>query len=64
MNGRAGEYCQQSGIYKCQNHPRKTVPLSMGEKFPVCCLEEVQSTVWVLVVKVCGNSKASKEVLS
>jgi hypothetical protein len=64
MNGRAGEYCQQSGIYKCQNHPCKTVPLSMGEKFPACCLEEGHAGVWVLVVKVCGNGKALKEVVS
>ncbi len=64
MNGRAGEYCQQSGIYKCRHHPRKTVPLSIGEKFPVCSSEDGHAAVWVLLVKVSGDIKPSKKVLS
>ena len=63
MKGRVGENCQQSGIYKCQNHPGKTIPLSIGEKFPSCSSEADHTTVWVLVVKVSGNVK-SKKLLS
>jgi hypothetical protein len=31
-----GEKCQQSGVYKCSQHPSQEIPLSVGETFPPC----------------------------
>jgi len=49
MNGKTGEKCQESGIYKCSSHPANTIPLSKGETFPPCSWEGGHSATWIWV---------------
>jgi len=47
--GRTGEKCQISGVYRCGMHSGNTIPLSKGETFPPCSLSHGHSTIWILV---------------
>jgi hypothetical protein len=49
MNGKTGERCQVSGIYKCQTHPTNTIPLAKNNVFPPCSQGSGHSTIWVFV---------------
>jgi hypothetical protein len=53
MQGKTGEKCQQSGVYKCSIHPTQTIPLSKGETFPPCKggTGIGHATTWILVSK-------------
>lgn len=49
VQGRTGETCQISGVYKCSTHPTNTIPLAVGNRFPPCSVGSGHSTTWVLV---------------
>lgn len=51
MQGRTGETCRESGVYKCNTHPSNTIPLAVGNTFPPCSLGSGHGTTWVLVRK-------------
>lgn len=46
--GRTGQTCAVSGVYRCQTHPGSTIPLSRGETFPPCSVGG-HGTSWILV---------------
>ncbi len=47
--GRTGQTCSTSGVYRCQSHSGNTIPLSRGEIFPPCSWGGGHATTWVLV---------------
>lgn len=47
--GKTGQTCQVSGIYRCQTHSSNTIPLSRGETFPPCSDGGRHGTTWILV---------------
>lgn len=49
--GTTGEKCQTSGVYYCVRHPNNTIPLSKGETFPPCSLDQGHGTTWILKQK-------------
>ncbi len=49
MNGKTGETCKVSGIYKCATHPSETIPLAKGNQFPPCPLDGGHATTWIFV---------------
>jgi hypothetical protein len=51
QQGRTGETCQVSGVYRCTTHPSNTIPLAVGNKFPPCSRNVGHATTWVLVQK-------------
>jgi len=48
-----GYICQQTGVYKCKEHPNVEIALSKGEKFPPCTRPggAAHGTTWILVRK-------------
>lgn len=48
-DGKTGETCQMSGVYKCDTHNSNTIPLSKGERFPPCSLGGGHGTTWRFV---------------
>lgn len=48
-DGKTGETCQMSGVYKCDTHADNTIPLSKGERFPPCSLGGGHGTTWRFV---------------
>jgi len=49
MQGRTGETCQVSGVYRCATHTSNTIPLAKGNRFPPCGSGAGHATTWVLV---------------
>jgi hypothetical protein len=49
MDGKTGETCKVSGVYKCGTHTSNTIPLAIGNKFPPCSSGSGHATTWVLV---------------
>ncbi len=49
MQGKTGETCQLSGVYRCSTHSTNTIPITKGERFPPCSLEGGHATTWSLV---------------
>lgn len=49
MQGKTGESCQVSGVYKCGTHSSNTIPLAVGNRFPPCSMGTGHATTWVLV---------------
>jgi len=47
--GRTGQTCSVSGVYRCQSHAGSTIPLSRGETFPPCSVGGGHATTWILV---------------
>lgn len=48
--GTTGSICKESGVYYCKAHPRQTIPLAKGNKFPPCA-ETGHGTTWILKYK-------------
>ncbi len=44
-----GQTCQESGVYKCSQHPTNEIPLSKNETFPPCSVGGGHSATWILV---------------
>jgi len=51
MQGRTGETCRVSGVYRCMTHTSNTIPLAIGNIFPPCSTGGGHGTTWVLVQK-------------
>gem|GEM_PF-759168 len=51
ISGKTGEICEQSGVYKCTEHPTNEVPIPVGSKFPECKINDGHPTSWLLVRK-------------
>jgi hypothetical protein len=51
MQGKTGETCQESGVYKCSVHTQNTIPLAKSNRFPPCSMNGGHSATWVLVRK-------------
>lgn len=49
---KTGEYCQVSGVYKCQTHPAHEIGLDKGHKAPPCNKHTPHDATWVLVREV------------
>ena len=49
MEGRTGETCKVSGVYKCKSHPENTIPIAINNQFPPCSRGTGHGTTWVLV---------------
>jgi hypothetical protein len=49
VEGRTGEKCTVSGVYKCKTHTDNTIPLAIHNVFPPCSRGGGHSTTWVLV---------------
>jgi hypothetical protein len=48
MNGRTGQICKVSGVYRCESHSRNTIPLAKGNVFPPCS-HGGHATTWIFV---------------
>jgi len=51
LEGRTGEKCKVSGVYKCKTHEANTIPIAIGNTFPPCSYGVGHATTWVLVRK-------------
>lgn len=51
VEGRTGEKCKVSGVYKCKTHPTNTAPIAIHNVFPPCSWGGGHATTWVLVQK-------------
>lgn len=49
VQGRTGETCRVSGVYRCAPHSGNTIPIAIGNRFPPCGVSGGHSTTWVLV---------------
>lgn len=49
MNGRTGEKCQESAIYRCSTHTTNKIPLAKGNTFPPCPHGGGHSATWIFV---------------
>jgi len=49
IEGRTGEKCEVSGVYKCTTHPTNTAPIAIHNTFPPCSWGGGHATTWVLV---------------
>lgn len=62
MEGKTGETCKVSGVYKCKGHPDNTIPLAINNKFPPCSRGTGHATTWVLVRRAYNEALGSKSV--
>jgi hypothetical protein len=49
--GRTGETCSVSGVYRCASHQGNTIPIAVGNRFPPCSISGGHATTWVLVYR-------------
>lgn len=46
---KTGSPCEKAGIYVCKDHPKRTVTMKEGNRFPPCRgIKKGHSTVWIL----------------
>jgi cell division protein ZapA (FtsZ GTPase activity inhibitor) len=46
---KTGSPCEKAGLYVCKDHPKRTVNMKLGNRFPPCRGEKKgHSTVWIL----------------
>lgn len=46
---RTGAPCEKAGLYVCKDHPKRTVSMKEGNRFPPCRGDKKgHSTVWIL----------------
>lgn len=51
VEGRTGERCKVSGVYKCKVHPSNTAPIAVHNVMPPCSINGGHATTWVLVTR-------------
>jgi hypothetical protein len=49
IQGRTGEKCKVSGVYKCKTHSANTAPIAEHNVFPPCSWSGGHATTWILV---------------
>ncbi len=49
LKTKTGAPCEKAGVYVCKDHPKRTVKMKKGNRFPPCRGEKKgHSTVWIL----------------